>query len=374
MASEEGVRPVTEVVKALRHNRHIADNPSYETIGRVSHMLAARKTLVYGVQVEGIPRSTANDLLRGKRVRGPIKLWQVLSLGATLRWIADQNDQLDADAMIPIPELRRLYYGAEQREPSASAGGKTAARPRHHWPPAGPPPSIGPVEAVPGAPGMSREREQATERLLDDARRRGSDAWWSAYEGVVPEWLAAYLTLEREAQEIRVYAPYRIPELLQTREYARHTIREDMPGLDRKTVARLVKLRMRRQELLRRSDSPEYWAVVNVRALQRGTVPPDVLRAQLKHLLTMANFRNIEVQFIKDEAARDVICPRPITIMRFAEGGYLDMVFVQHPDHGIYHYRNTDVAYFSLCHGTLAVRAIQPFEMVRTLLKALDRL
>jgi hypothetical protein len=389
MAGKDGTRPYFSVVELIRRNRHVADNPSYSTIGRVSGQLHAQQRAVEGVRVEPVPSSTANDLLLGKPRQ--LKWATVSSLWAVLYWIAEQDDRLDTSAMHSLQELRACFNSIADRPGSGSttpgrrastgvfAGGHQAATgsggavglevtdlARTGLLDGGPEPGL--------APRRHHQRQLATEGLLAAARERRPTAWWADYDDVVPEWFGPLLTLEQEASSVRTYAPHRFPGLLQTADYARYAIGRDMPGIDQATVARLIDLRMLRRALLRRSDPPSYVAIVGHRAVHDDQAPAAVMRDQLKHLITMASFQHITVQLVDDRDADQLIRPTPTTIMRFTVPGYGDLAYLEHHELGTYHLAHSEVAYFGGRYNNLLVKAKRPDETVRTLLEVLDRL
>ncbi|TDC89571.1 XRE family transcriptional regulator [Actinomadura sp. 7K507] len=191
---------------------------------------------------------------------------------------------------------------------------------------------------------------------------------------MVPAWFGPYLTLEPELDLIRVYAPRRVPGLLQTPDYARHMITEDLPGIPADELAQRIELRQLRQQVLHRPDAPRYWAIIDPRALARRTAPPTVLRGQLRHLIAMAAYPHITLQLVCSTDAERVVPAGPITLMRFPEPGVGDIVYLEQNDHGIYVDDSESVDYFALRYQQLALKAMEPHASVSLLLKMLDRL
>ncbi|MFI0445441.1 DUF5753 domain-containing protein [Actinomadura sp. 6N118] len=384
ISGEDRARRYAPLIRLLAHNRLIANKPSYATIERTSLRLKDSNAVVCGVPVQVVPSSSANDLLRQERGRRPLKWGLVASLWAVLYSIA-RDDQLDVSAMHSLEELRRLFDEAAERPGATSQGASRPTRTasRGAAEPVGngsatrlafTEPALSPGLAQMTSATTRHQHQQATERLLDETYRRRSSAWWNDYDDIVPESWGPYLSLEQELSDIRTYAPRRFPALLQTADYARHAIRGDMPGIDHIDLERLVELRMRRQLLLRRSDPPSYWAIVNQRVLQDTSTPLNVMRSQLKHLITLASFHHIRVQFVADDAADLIIPAIPTTIMRFAEPVFSDMVYTEHEGQGLYHWKRSDVSHFRICHSHLVVNALEPEETVGMLLDVLDRL
>ncbi|WP_117198879.1 helix-turn-helix transcriptional regulator [Nocardiopsis sp. TNDT3] len=111
-----------------------------------------------------------------------------------------------------------------------------------------------------------------------------------------------YLGLEEIAVGIKDWHPYLIPGLLQTPEYA-HALISANPLLLPDQVKHLVQLRMERQRALRRENEPlQLWSIVEEYALRRVIGDRQTRDDQLRHLLTMGQKPNINVQVIPESA------------------------------------------------------------------------
>ncbi|HEU5470716.1 MAG TPA: helix-turn-helix transcriptional regulator [Actinophytocola sp.] len=105
--------------------------------------------------------------------------------------------------------------------------------------------------------------------------------------------------LEAVANGIEVFDPMVVNGLLQTEAYARELIAYHASitlGVD---IEVSVALRMRRQSVITREESPaELWWVVEEQALHRPVGDSAVMAAQFDHLLDMTSRPNINVQVI----------------------------------------------------------------------------
>ncbi|MEV5413385.1 helix-turn-helix transcriptional regulator [Thermopolyspora sp. NPDC052614] len=139
--------------------------------------------------------------------------------------------------------------------------------------------------------------EAARETLIGLARRGRQKGWWTFYSDLFPAGLPGW---EEDASVIRTYDNI-IPGLLQTRDYATALFKGigiHMPlDIERKTAGR-----MRRQEILRRENPPELWAVIDEAALRRLVGGREVMYAQLGHLLELASRPNITIQILPFDA------------------------------------------------------------------------
>jgi hypothetical protein len=101
------------------------------------------------------------------------------------------------------------------------------------------------------------------------------------------------------ATTIEVFEPMVLTGLLQTEAYARELIDYHASitvGVD---VERSLALRMQRQSVLTRKESPaELWCVAEEQVLRRPINSPAVMAEQLEHLLEMTTRPNINLQII----------------------------------------------------------------------------
>lgn len=133
----------------------------------------------------------------------------------------------------------------------------------------------------------------------ESAERRAG--WWHGFADVLTPRYADLISLETEAESVRVYAPVVVPALLQTPAYARAVIAGVAPTRTPEQVAALVDVRQARQSVLTRPDPLPYWVILDESVLHRsfgGTVMPD----QLRRLIDMAARPNITVQIVPSSA------------------------------------------------------------------------
>ena len=95
-----------------------------------------------------------------------------------------------------------------------------------------------------------------------------------------------------------------VPGLLQTEDYARAVLKTH-PGVTEDVVNELLAGRLARQVILDRDDPPPplLCALLDQSALIREIGGPDVMRAQLEHLVAMSKRPNITVQVIPNTGA-----------------------------------------------------------------------
>jgi Domain of unknown function (DUF5753) len=145
--------------------------------------------------------------------------------------------------------------------------------------------------------GVPQERWPEYLDAADKARKKG---WWEEYDDdVMPEWFRRYVGFEQGASELRVYEPQFIPGLLQTPEYTAAILRRGPVELREDDLARIVELRVRRQDLITRDHEPvALWVVLDEAALRRAAGGPDVMQPQVEHLVEIARRPNITLQVL----------------------------------------------------------------------------
>lgn len=131
------------------------------------------------------------------------------------------------------------------------------------------------------------------------ARAKKGKDWWIGFSGSVPDYLNLFLGLESSATQIESWDAHVVPGLFQTPAYAEAMIPVGRPELPVAEVARLVELRMaRQQEVLDRDNPPLVWSVIAEPALRWRVGGAEVMRGQLEHLATLTERPNIEVQVL----------------------------------------------------------------------------
>ncbi|MEV8635298.1 helix-turn-helix transcriptional regulator [Streptosporangium sp. NPDC051023] len=206
--------------------------------------------------------------------------------------------------------------------------------------------------------GVTDDAERAT--LLSLAEQASVPGWWQAYSDVVPGWFDAFLGLEQAACVIRSYEVQFVPGLLQTENYARSVIqlgRRDVTGPE---VERRVALRMRRQELLYRSNPPKLWIVIDEGALRRLIGGAATMRAQIEHLIRIAEFPHVTLQIMPFYACGHSGAAGPITILRFPEGELPDVVYLEQLGGALYLDKPAETERYWHVMNRLDIEAEQP--------------
>jgi transcriptional regulator with XRE-family HTH domain len=177
---------------------------------------------------------------------------------------------------------------------------------------------------------------QERDALLNLARGASTPGWWHAYSDILPSWLEAYVGLETAASVVRSYQIQFVPGLLQTEGYARAVLRASHPALNEDEIGKMAELRISRQEILRKVNPPQLWAVVDEGALRRPIGGAAVMRQQLQHLIKMAEHPAVTLQVLPFRAGGHPACGGPFTILRFAEPDLNDVVYTEQLTSALY--------------------------------------
>jgi transcriptional regulator with XRE-family HTH domain len=210
------------------------------------------------------------------------------------------------------------------------------------------------------------------EELLEMARQTSAPGWWQQYGDVLPRWFESYIGLETAASVIRSYELQFVPGLLQTEEYARAVISISNAHASAEEIAHRVNLRMRRQELLTRPGAPEMWAVLDEAALRRSPGGPEVMRAQLEHLLRVTELPNVTLQIVLFDTGPHAAAGGPFSILRFPEPDLPDVVYLEQLTSAVYLDQPDDVTSYQTIMDQLCVQA-ETSTASRTMIRALLR-
>lgn len=140
-------------------------------------------------------------------------------------------------------------------------------------------------------------------RLVHDGREH---SWWEpltdgvARERFVMDAPGRYAALENDATTVRTFDITQVHGLLQTEDYARTILAILLPHHSAGQIDRLVALRMKRQEALRRTDPPplELVSVLDEAVLQRPVGGPAAVVAQLQRIQELSGLPNVTVQVL----------------------------------------------------------------------------
>lgn len=203
-------------------------------------------------------------------------------------------------------------------------------------------------------------------RELLKAAKKGRD-WWKApaFSGAEPEWFDLYLGLEAWARVAASYDALVVPGLFQTPEYAADLIRAGHPSLSNAEVQRRVDLRVERQKVLdREPEPPQVWSVLDEAALRRPVGGSEVMRAQLRHLVHMAEQPNVDFQVLSMARGAHAGLDGTFTVLDFPLElpGDPGTVYVQTRLKGVYYEEAAEIDEYRQTLTRLQAEAVTPAE------------
>jgi transcriptional regulator with XRE-family HTH domain len=211
------------------------------------------------------------------------------------------------------------------------------------------------------------EREQ----LLSLAEQASRPGWWHRYNDILPDWFQSYVGMEEAATSIRIYEPQLVPGLLQTQQYAAAVLAVcDIPLGETERHVILRKERQRRFS----EGRLKLWAIVEETALRRPMGNKEIVRDQLRHLVSLSSKRNLTLQVIPARASVHAV-PHGFTILRFAEPDLPDVAYLEHLTSALYFDKKADVDRYQLAMERLSVMSAKPSEtpgILATIISQLD--
>ena len=184
----------------------------------------------------------------------------------------------------------------------------------------------------------------AEQRLETLWRRTGigkARGWWegqrSGGDQYGPEDFARFVGLEQGAHLLRLWHPYLVPGLLQTRDYARAVFDRLSPAGQDHLVDERTELRLRRQDIL---DRATVRAVIGEGALRLLVGTTAILRDQLQHLLQLAGHPHVDLRVLPDAVGVHRGLHGPFTVLRFPRDPHVadpGLVYVEGPFAATWH-------------------------------------
>lgn len=211
--------------------------------------------------------------------------------------------------------------------------------------------------------------EAMAEGLTGLAQQAAVKSWWHAYGDLIPENFDIYLGLEVSAQRLRPYQSELVLGLLQTAEYTRALNQLAYPRDSDDEIDRRVALRLQRQALITRKQSPaEIDVVLHESVLHRHVGNAKVMAAQLRHLADTSTRSNVTLRILPFAAGVPLgVSTGPFTVLEFgadSKGQPVEppVVYAEGFTGDLYLERRADVSRYDRAHECLQRHAldIQP--------------
>ncbi|MEE1670943.1 helix-turn-helix transcriptional regulator [Streptomyces sp. WAC07094] len=209
--------------------------------------------------------------------------------------------------------------------------------------------------------------------LVKLLQRAGEPGWWQRYDKrLMPEWFDRLVGLQEAAAAIRTFEIQYVPGLLQTAAYTRAVVERGLPSASATEVERRVELRMRRRQLLARPDAPQLWAIVDESVLMRVLGSREVMREQLEHLVEMAQYPHVTLQFVPLDVTNASAPAIPVTYLRFGGLDLPDIVYLEHIRSANFLEDRDETEEYRMALDRLADEALNPRESVALLQRTLE--
>lgn len=202
------------------------------------------------------------------------------------------------------------------------------------------------IKAIGRATGLSKAK--IDDLVLLGADDQNHDDWLVEFRGTMPEWFELFPALEQDADQIWTYFAELVDGLLQTPAYAEAVIRAGLPNLSKEELRRSVELRMARQALLDRADSPRLHVILSEAVVRRPVGGQGVMRDQIRHLAELAKRPSITLQVLPFAAGAHAGMKNDYVLLRFPEGfDDMDCVYLENENGGVWQERPDHVARYA---------------------------
>jgi hypothetical protein len=150
-------------------------------------------------------------------------------------------------------------------------------------------------------------RRPATRKVAEacDAVFRERRGWFTDWYdesltwSEVPAGFRNWTEIEDKAASVRAWSPGVIHGLLQTEDYARSLLATAPEVTDEAVTTRLTaRMERQRRSLLRDGDPPTAWFIIDELSLHRLVGSPEIMAAQLRHLMYVAAMPRVTAQVL----------------------------------------------------------------------------
>jgi transcriptional regulator with XRE-family HTH domain len=187
--------------------------------------------------------------------------------------------------------------------------------------------------------------DRRMEELVALAKAARERSWWSVYRDVASPQLLQFIEYQAAAMITRNFEPLLIPGLLQTEEYAREVIKEfsGRPRLPKDRLDAQVALRMKRQELLRRTGPPPwFFFILDEAVLHRVVGSKDVMGRQIRRLIELSSREDMIIEVVPFSAGVQYGMHGPFVILEFEEAEDDDVLYLESPRGDLIHRDNPE--------------------------------
>ncbi len=185
---------------------------------------------------------------------------------------------------------------------------------------------------------------------------------------VIPSWAEPLINLEQKAVALSSYESQLVPGLLQTKAYAEAVFRSRIPVYTDGEVADQTTARLDRQATLRREQPMLASFVIWEPALACPLGGSEILRDQLRHLLTCSELTGVSIQVLPLDRTHHPALDGPFVLVETPEHEHIAYLETQRGSLVVSHL--DEVSILAQKYAMLRTQALNP-EETRDLLKRL---
>ncbi|WP_016699432.1 helix-turn-helix domain-containing protein [Actinoalloteichus spitiensis] len=193
------------------------------------------------------------------------------------------------------------------------------------------------------------------DRMASLAARADQGTWWAPFSDALPNWFKIFVGLEGLATAEFSYESLLLPGQLQTPDYAAGLLVGNLrvPPMD---APQVVRARMARQRLTDDTNPLRFRAVIEQYVLDRVVGGPQVMRAQLEHLLNLMRRDNIELRVMPVSVAVHDGLDGDFLLLDFGEAQSIG--YIEYPTGAIYVQDQDQVSAYTLSADRLCAAAL----------------
>jgi hypothetical protein len=181
-----------------------------------------------------------------------------------------------------------------------------------------------------------------TKELVALAQASRRQSWWSKYRGTIAPTFFQYIEYEETASAIWHYESLVIPGLLQTQQYATTVIRQYRANFSPRIVKARVEIRMTRQRLLDKPDSPDLFFILDEAVISRLMGDEELRLDQIRRLISLASRQNVTIEVLPFSAGVHRGMAENFVILEFSSATDSDVLYFESARDSIFSHDEAD--------------------------------
>ncbi|MBP2705151.1 helix-turn-helix domain-containing protein [Microbispora sp. RL4-1S] len=192
--------------------------------------------------------------------------------------------------------------------------------------------------------------------LARESRQPGLKQEW----GELNDALYTYVDLEAAAVSVVEFQTAYVPALLQTADYARALVRGMLPRIRPEVLDQRVDIRIQRQLRLTEPEPLRYWAFIDEAALRRRVGSVKIMKAQLDHLLEVADLPNVTVQVVPFDVGAYMSSDNPFVFFTIGDPTMPEVVYLESLERAEYLEKESELASYREAVDRIRAAALHP--------------